>query len=68
MRSINVEQPDWVCDDCGVKWGNVWDGETYSGPRLHCATYHEGECDVCHKERPVTEARDYGYLRTGWQD
>jgi hypothetical protein len=66
MRTISVDQPDWVCDDCGVMWGNWWNGECYSGPKQHCATYHYGECGVCNKESAVTEARDFGYLRDGW--
>ena len=60
------QQSNWVCADCGQLWGRWWEGETYTGPTHHCATYHVGKCDVCGEEKPVTEARDYGYLREGW--
>lgn len=60
-------QPDWVCDECGQKWGRWWDGPIYTGPSTHYATYHSGLCGVCNEEKTVTEARDYGYLRQGWE-
>lgn len=60
-------QPDWVCNDCGQEWGRWWEGSVYTGPVPHCATYHESICGVCGKTKGVTEARDYGYLRVGWQ-
>lgn len=57
--------PRWVCIACGTKWGLWWVNGVYSGPTHHCATYHEGTCDVCNKPNlPVTEPRDYGYLDT----
>ena len=59
-------QPDWVCTDCGKQWGRWWEGSTYVGPTPHCATYHIDVCDVCKKEKSVTEARDHGFLRKGW--
>jgi hypothetical protein len=43
-----------VCDDCGSLHGTYVAGES---------TWHVGTCDVCHQEKPVTEARDYNYLR-----
>jgi hypothetical protein len=42
-----------VCDDCGSHLGTYVAGES---------TWHVGTCDVCHQEKPVTEARDYNYL------
>jgi hypothetical protein len=59
-------QPDWVCHDCGQKWGAWWEGPVYTGPSPHCATFHEGNCNVCGEVKVVTEARDFGYLRQGW--
>lgn len=54
---------EWVCDDCGIKYGNWHQGGFYSGPAPHYATYHLGHCDLCGKDGdPVTEPRDYGYL------
>jgi len=53
----------WVCHECGVKHGGWYQGDGYVGPSKHCATYHEGTCDVCgNKDVAVTEPRDYGYL------
>lgn len=60
------KQPDWVCRDCGGKWGLWWDDGYYYGPPTHCATFHQDQCGVCGKTTGVTEARDYGYLREGW--
>jgi uncharacterized membrane protein len=59
-------QPDWSCNTCGEKWGRWWENETYTGPTPHFATYHIGKCDICGETKAVTEARDFGYLRKGW--
>jgi hypothetical protein len=45
-----------VCKDCGSKYGE------YS---VGCSSIWEGECNVCGENKPVTEARDYGYLNKG---
>jgi hypothetical protein len=45
-----------VCKDCGSKYGE------YS---VGCSSVWEGECNVCGETKPVTEARDYGYLNKG---
>ncbi len=45
-----------VCKDCGSKYGE------YS---VGCSSVWEGKCDVCGENKPVTEARDYGYLNKG---
>jgi hypothetical protein len=45
-----------VCKDCGSKYGE------YS---VGCSSTWEGKCDVCGQTKPVTEARDYGYLNKG---
>lgn len=49
-------QPAWVCYDCGIRYGRH---------TLHAgvSTWHLGTCEVCESERPVTEPRDFGYLR-----
>jgi len=66
-KQLVKDQPDWVCDDCGQTYSNWFAGPEYSGPSKHCATYHEGSCDVCGKTKSVTEARDFGYLKNGWR-
>jgi len=45
-----------VCKDCGSKYG------TYS---VGCSSIWISTCNVCGKEKPVTEVRDYGYLSKG---
>lgn len=50
--------PDWVCDDCGTKWGR-------RVPNM--CTMHIGTCGVCGRAAAVTEPRDYGHLRPGWE-
>lgn len=59
-------QPDWVCTDCGCRWGSWWDGPEYTGPAHHRATFHVDRCGVCGNTKIVTEARDFGYLKEGW--
>jgi hypothetical protein len=44
------------CKDCGYEWG------VYS---VGCSSTWIGICQVCDKEKPVTETRDYGYFMTG---
>lgn len=56
------KQIDWVCNDCGVKYGK-WYQPGGVLPEVHCATYHINTCDVCNaKDVAVTEPRDFGYL------
>jgi hypothetical protein len=45
-----------VCHDCGDKYG------VYS---VGCSSTWQGKCDVCGKNAPITEVRDYGYLYKG---
>lgn len=51
LQNANV-----TCKDCGAKWG------VYS---VGCSSIWIGICQVCDQEKPVTEARDYGYFITG---
>ena len=53
--------PDWICDECGRLHGKRPEGNPYG------ATYHIGECGVCGTGGvDVTEPRDFGHLREGW--
>lgn len=64
---MKTAYPTWICDECGVRWGHWYQPQTVA-PKLHCATYHYGECDLCGcKDTPVTEPRDYGHLIKGWK-
>ena len=51
------EYPQWVCIFCGDKFGNCPVG---------IATWHQDTCDVCGVVTAVTEPRDFGHLREGW--
>jgi hypothetical protein len=60
--------PNWICHECGVAYGGWYKKGTYIGPKLHYATVHQGNCDLCGAiDVPVTEPRDYGYLRARWK-
>jgi hypothetical protein len=48
-----------VCNDCGLKHGEVRNG---------VSTYWHDKCDVCGAEGSVTESRDYGFLWKGIRD
>ncbi len=58
QSKIDHHQPDWVCNDCGKKYGR--------GPIFVVSSYHMSICGVCSKEVMVTEPRDFGYLLGGW--
>ena len=59
----SVPYPDWICEICGVKYGRWYSSGHYTGPEVHCATYHVGQCGVCdEKHTMVTEPRDFGYF------
>lgn len=45
-----------VCKDCGNKYGNYVAG---------LSSVWMSDCDVCGQHKPVTEARDYDYLKKG---
>ena len=50
--------PTWVCSDCGEKHGRRTHKE---------ATWHVNTCDLCGREAYVTEPRDFGHLKPGWE-
>ena len=53
--------PTWICASCGCLHGNR------PSPHPIGATWHFGECDVCGDcGVEVTEPRDFGHLREGW--
>jgi hypothetical protein len=56
--SCSPPYPQWICSDCGVKHGR-------RVPIM--ATWHVGECGVCGLAGMVTEPRDFGHLKDGWQ-
>jgi hypothetical protein len=50
--------PMWVCADCAKEYGRH---------AIGIATWHKGTCGVCGRVTGVTEPRDCGHLRNGWQ-
>ena len=53
--------PDWICGECGRLHGKRPEGNP------HGATYHIGVCGVCGTGGvDVTEPRDFGHLKEGW--
>jgi len=67
MAKTKVQYPDWICDECGMRYGRWYQpGVVHS--ENHYATYHLGECECCNNtEVLVTEPRDYGHLINGWE-
>jgi hypothetical protein len=51
-----LKNADVVCKDCGSKYGH------YS---VSCSSTWMGTCNVCGQELPVTEVRDWNYLKEG---
>ncbi len=59
-RKMKIDQPAWVCADCGDQWGNGF-------PKDHLATWHQDKFGVCEKVNIVTETRNFRYLKKGWK-
>jgi hypothetical protein len=53
-----MNYPSWICLKCGIRYGRREPG---------AATWHIGKCDVCGKEKSVTEPRDFNHLKDGWE-
>ena len=57
-RKPKPPYPATICLECGTKHGicrvNKW------------ATWHHGTCDICGAATHVTEPRDFGHLKDGW--
>jgi hypothetical protein len=50
--------PEWICSPCGRLHGRRECGVT---------TWHYDPCGICGERTLVTEPRDYGHLKEGWQ-
>lgn len=59
MKKKTKQYPSVICNDCGRKHG-----------RRECgmATWSVDKCDVCGETKPVTQPRDFGGLREGWDE
>lgn len=53
------QYPYWVCRPCGDKHGKR---------EMGVATFHTDKCDICGKVTSVTEPRDFGHLKEGWDE
>ena len=56
---IDNDQPQWVCYECGKKYGSF---------KCGTATWHSDTCGVCGETQACTEPRDFGYLLLGWKE
>jgi hypothetical protein len=52
--------PSWVCRECGMA--------ASGGKSFALSTYHLDECDVCGKEKEVTQPRDFFYPKFKAED
>lgn len=44
----------YICCDCVWRLGGLW-------PKGHVATWHEGECDVCHERKSLANIGDWDW-------
>ena len=51
--------PEWICYDCGEKYGRQSIGFHAKGMI--------GECEICGRSKSVTETHNYNWLKAGWQ-
>ena len=51
---LNTKNINWCCQGCGDK---------YAKRQYELSTWHAGGCDVCKKEKYVTEFRDFYYFK-----
>lgn len=49
----------WVCNDCGDAALSLEVNKNKR--RLLVSTFHLGKCDICNKEKAVTQTRDFGF-------
>lgn len=52
------QYPGRICSDCGRKFGRRMP---------EAATWSMGECHLCGRSGPVTQPRDFGNLKPGWE-
>lgn len=59
MATKNKEYPQWICMECGLKYGRKG--------VVGLATWHNDKCDICGEMRDCTEPRDFSHLKPGWE-
>jgi hypothetical protein len=63
MKRERKPYPSWICDECGRLHGKRPEGNPYG------ATWHIDTCGICGTGGvEVTECRDFGHLREGWDE
>ena len=58
-QTISKPYPETICRQCGHIYG-------HRQPTM--ITIYLGTCNICGFNGYVTEPRDYGHLRNGWQN
>ena len=59
LQPVGKPYPAAICRQCG---------EHYGDRRPTMITVYAGTCGICGVDGHVTEPRDYGHLRSGWQN
>lgn len=59
MTNNKPNYPTWICQPCGIKYGKR--------TSIGVATWHLDTCDICGNTDQVTEPRDFGHLKEGWE-
>lgn len=54
MKKKELNKINWVCQECGSK---------HSKKQYQVSTWHIGICDICKKEKPITQLRDFYYFK-----
>lgn len=52
VRRLVTKNAGYICSMCARKYGGRW-------PKGHCATVHEGPCDICGKVRSLSCVNDW---------
>ncbi len=55
--------PAFICHTCGEEYG-----QPERVRKGLVSTFHFGLCDICGREDLLTEPRDYGHLKPGWEE
>jgi hypothetical protein len=62
---MSKNYPHWACQDCGLEANRLTCLQKYGAEPLKKAfdvsTFHVAKCEVCYREKWVTEARDFFY-------
>lgn len=53
---INIKNrwSDYICNECADEWGGIW-------PEGHCASFHDGACGRCGKNKSLANVGDWNW-------